>query len=118
MEDDAKASTATHPFTDVPGWADRYIAFAYENGLTKGGQIPAGTDDADSDMYRPLCSGRLGTVIRTAIRLNTPDTLAKAVGILPDSVNTSKFMRSDAVLSHGLRWELILRAAAKALPTN
>ena len=40
VEDDAKASTATHPFTDVPGWADRYIAFAYENGLTRACQIP------------------------------------------------------------------------------
>jgi len=29
---------------------------------------------------------------------NAPDTLAKAVGILPESVNTTNFMRSDVVL--------------------
>lgn len=26
----------THPFTDVPPWADRYVGWLYESGLTKG----------------------------------------------------------------------------------
>lgn len=26
----------SHPFTDVPAWADRAVAYAYENGLTSG----------------------------------------------------------------------------------
>ena len=26
----------SHPFTDVPGWADRYVAYAYEKGYTSG----------------------------------------------------------------------------------
>jgi hypothetical protein len=26
----------SHPFTDVPAWADKYIGYMYENGLTKG----------------------------------------------------------------------------------
>lgn len=26
----------THPFTDVPSWADKYVGWLYENGLTKG----------------------------------------------------------------------------------
>jgi len=47
----AKAASATHPFTDVPEWANRYIAYAYENGLTKGvSETSFGTGDADSDM--------------------------------------------------------------------
>ena len=35
-EDDALACTAKHPFTDVPGWADRYVAYAYEQGYSNG----------------------------------------------------------------------------------
>jgi hypothetical protein len=36
LEDEALASTATQPFSDVPAWADRYVAYAYEQGLTQG----------------------------------------------------------------------------------
>lgn len=35
-EAEAQAYTGTHPFNDVPEWADRYIAYMYGNGLTKG----------------------------------------------------------------------------------
>lgn len=38
LEDEALAYTGTHPFTDVPQshWAYRYIAYAYDQGLTNG----------------------------------------------------------------------------------
>lgn len=38
LEDEALAFTGTHPFTDVPTthWAYRYVAYAYQNGYTKG----------------------------------------------------------------------------------
>lgn len=36
-ESDALACQAEQPFSDVDTWADRYIAYAYEQGLTKGG---------------------------------------------------------------------------------
>lgn len=35
-EEEAKNCTYTHPFTDVPAWADKYIAYAYNKGLTNG----------------------------------------------------------------------------------
>lgn len=35
-EDEALATTAENPFTDVPEWADRYAAYAYENGIVAG----------------------------------------------------------------------------------
>lgn len=35
-ESAAKASTSKHPFTDVPKWADRYVAYLYGTGLAKG----------------------------------------------------------------------------------
>jgi len=96
----AKASSATHPFTDVPEWANRYIAYAYENGLTKGvSETSFGTGDADSDMYLTFMLRALGYRDTDGDFVwNAPDTLAKAVGILPESVNTTNFMRSDVVL--------------------
>ncbi len=36
LEDEALASTVSHPFSDVPAWADRYVAYAYAEGLTQG----------------------------------------------------------------------------------
>lgn len=35
-DSEAKDCTAANPFTDVPSWADRYVAWAYSKGLTKG----------------------------------------------------------------------------------
>ena len=35
-ENAAQSCTAKHPFTDVPGWADRYVAYAYEKGYSNG----------------------------------------------------------------------------------
>ena len=35
-EEQALACTYTHPFTDVPAWLDRYVAWAYVNGYANG----------------------------------------------------------------------------------
>ncbi len=35
-EDAALAYTGTHPFTDVPGWLDRYVAWAWAQGYANG----------------------------------------------------------------------------------
>ena len=45
-EDEALASTSTHPFSDVPNWASKYVAYAYEKGYTKGTWVNTfGTND-------------------------------------------------------------------------
>ncbi len=36
VEKEAKENKYTHPFTDVPKWADQYIGYMYEHGLTSG----------------------------------------------------------------------------------
>ncbi len=36
IEEKVLSTTYDHPFTDVPGWADRYIGFMYQTGLTQG----------------------------------------------------------------------------------
>ena len=35
-EDEALATTAAHPFKDVPAWADSYVAYAYQKGYSNG----------------------------------------------------------------------------------
>lgn len=35
-EETALSSEWTHPFTDVPSWANQYVGWLYESGLTKG----------------------------------------------------------------------------------
>lgn len=36
VETEAKAHTGSYPFTDVPSWANGYVAYAYNEGLTSG----------------------------------------------------------------------------------
>jgi hypothetical protein len=59
-EDDALSFTGTHPFTDA-GWADRYVAYAYSKGYTKGvSSTKFGTND-------PLTAAHYVTFILRAI---------------------------------------------------
>jgi len=51
-EAEAKEKNYEHPFTDVRDWADPYVGYLYENGLTKGiGDNKFGMDD--------LCSAQM-----------------------------------------------------------
>jgi len=52
MEDEALAGDYSHPFTDVPSWADGYIGYMYENGLTNG--ATATTFDPDGKCTRQM----------------------------------------------------------------
>lgn len=61
-EAEAKAGEYEHPFTDVPEWADQYVGFLYENGLTKGkDQTTFGTADlCSANMYVTFVLRALG----------------------------------------------------------
>ncbi len=51
-----------HPFSDVPAWADRYIGYAYEKGLTAGvggGRFGA-ADGCTAQMYAVMALRALG----------------------------------------------------------
>lgn len=88
-----------HPFTDVSSWADKYIGYAYKNGLTSGiSDTEFGTGDANSDMYLSFVLRALGYDDSAGdFAWNEPDALAKSSGILIDSVDTADFMRADVV---------------------
>lgn len=99
-ESEALNGTWSHPFTDVPAWADRYVGYGYEKGLTKGvSAMQFGTGNAGSDMYLTFMLRALGYDDSAGdFTWDAPDTLAKAVGILPDSVDTSNFLRADVAI--------------------
>ena len=61
-ENEALSHEKTHPFTDVPEWADGYISYAYENGLTEGvsDTLFAAEDPASPEMYLTFLLRALG----------------------------------------------------------
>ncbi len=99
-EQQALASGWSHPFTDVPKWADPYVGYAYENGLTKGvSATEFGTQAASAEMFLTFVLRALGYSDAGGVDFtwNDPYTLAAQIGILPDCVQTAAFWRADAV---------------------
>lgn len=103
-EQEALAGNWNHPFRDVPAWADHYIGYAYETGLTQGsGGTTFGTGDVNAAQYLTFILRSLGYSDTNGedFTWNAPETLAKSKGILTDSVNTAEFWRADLVtVSH------------------
>ncbi|MEA4849214.1 MAG: S-layer homology domain-containing protein [Clostridiaceae bacterium] len=99
-EPEAKNGSWSHPFTDVASWADKYIGYAYEKGLSSGiSATEFGTGNASSDMYLTFVLRALGYDDKSGdFAWNEPDTLAKSVGILTEDVDTADFLRADIVL--------------------
>lgn len=50
-ETEAEAGNYEHPFADVPEWAQAYVGYAWEKGITKGRDIEAGIFDPYGKMY-------------------------------------------------------------------
>ncbi len=82
-----------HPFTDVPEWADKYVGWLYESGLTKG---------VTAKLYgsqQPVTAWQYGTFIARALQdsetipygLITEEDIAKIDA-------DKKFIRADAVI--------------------
>ena len=60
-ETEALSGSWTHPFTDVPPWADQYIGYAYENALANGGDDGKfGTGAATAQMFATFVLRALG----------------------------------------------------------
>ncbi len=116
-ESEALSGSWRHPFTDVDSWADKYIGYGYEKGLTKGvSATKFGTGNADSDMYLTFMLRALNYSDASGdFAWNAPDTLAMAVGILPDGVDTVNFLRGDAVLVSWAALEADLKGGVQTL---
>jgi len=100
-EAEALSGTYTYPFTDIPDWADKYIGYAYTNGLANGQALTKfGTGEANAAMYLTFVLRSLGysdTNGRDFVWDN-PFQLARETGILPDGVDLELFLRADIVL--------------------
>jgi hypothetical protein len=116
-ESEALSGTWSHPFTDVDSWADKYVGYGYEKGLTKGvSATEFGTGNAGSDMYLTFMLRALGyDDSKGDFTWDAPDTLAKAVGILPDSVDTSNFLRADVAVVSWAALEADLKTGMQRL---
>lgn len=97
----AEAHTKSHPFHDVPAWADGIVSYAFENGLTKGiSETQFGAEDtASAEMYLTFMLRALGYSDGAYgdFTWDAPWTLAEGCGILPARVDRKHFLRADAV---------------------
>ena len=96
---EAAGMAKTHPFADVPAWADGYVSYAYDQGLTKGTSdttFGAG-DTATGAMYVTFMLRALGYADGTDFTWDDPWALAGDCGIVPETVDRANFLRADAV---------------------
>lgn len=60
-ESEALGQDWSHPFNDVPTWADKYVGWAYQKGYTKGiSQTEFGSGNIDSKSYMTFLLRALG----------------------------------------------------------
>ena len=91
----------THPFKDVAPWANKYVGYAYQNGLSKGvSATQFGSGNATAATYLTFVLRALGYSDANGADFtwDNPYTLARSINILPNKVDTSEFWRSDVVL--------------------
>ncbi len=98
-EKEAKEGTWSHPFTDVPAWADPYVGYAYTNGLTKGmSATKFGNDTASAGTYLTFMLRALGySDAKGDFAWDAPFALARGIGLLPAFADTEDFWRADIV---------------------
>lgn len=100
-EEEAKAMPTSHPFADVPAWADGYVSYAYAHGLTKGASETwlNARGDAGAAMYLTFMLRALGYSDQAdgQFTWDAPWALAIDCYILPEGVNCAQFTRGDAV---------------------
>jgi hypothetical protein len=98
---EAEAYPKTHPFSDVPAWADGYVSYAYDNRLTNGvSDTLFGTEStASAEMYLTFMLRALGYSDGDSgeFTWDAPWALAAWCGILPTQVDRTNFLRADVV---------------------
>ncbi len=99
VENEVKAGTFSHPFSDVPAWANNYVGYAYANNITKGvSAAKFGTDDVTTEaqfltfMLRAIgYSDQGGDFV-----WSNPFALAKSIGMSEKDTASAAFLRGDA----------------------
>lgn len=104
-EADAEAQladgTISHPFTDVPSWADSYVAWLYSNELTNGvtSTTYGAADECSAKMYCTFVLRALGysDSQNADFSYETAEEFAQGKGIFNTLLSGDSFLRDDAV---------------------
>jgi hypothetical protein len=99
-EPEVKAGTYTHPFKDVPAWADKYVGYLYQNGLTKGTSATTfePTLQCDWTMYSVFVLRSLGyTEANGSFVYSGAVAFAESLGLLLSGDADDTFLRDDMV---------------------
>lgn len=102
-EDEINGTEYDHPFTDVPEWADGYVGYAYENGITKGvsdtlfdSASPVTGQQYVTMVLRTLGYTDGGTYYGHSFTYETPFGLAELLGLLHAVRNGETFYKDPA----------------------
>ena len=99
VEDEVKAGSFSHPFTDVPAWANNYVGYAYANNITSGRSATVFDPDGVVDEMQFL------TFMLRAVGYsdaqgdfvwNDPFAFAYRVGLSNAQIEHRTFNRGDA----------------------
>ena len=97
----AMAHPKTHPFTDVPNWADGYVSYAYSDGLTNGvsDTLFGAGEPVSAEMYLTFVLRALGYADGDGndFSWDSPWALAAWCGIYPPQAANTSFGRGDVV---------------------
>ena len=89
-----------NPFDDVPGWAAKYVAYAYDNELTKGisdkqfGAVMA----ADAEQYTTFLLRALNYSDETDFSYGASKIFASSLGLFNGWEEGGKFTRADLIV--------------------
>lgn len=102
-EEAALASPAPQPFDDVPVWADRYVAYAYERGYTNGVSAThfAPSQPCTPGIYVEFILRALGYSDTTQTDVSTAPDRALQYGVITpgerEFLRANDFLRADVV---------------------
>ncbi len=118
QENAALNCTDENPFTDIPEWADRYAAYAYANGITKG------VSETEFGYSVKADCGQFATLLLRALSYTeeggdfsytTALTDGVKYGIINDTINSDKFLRGDMVIMSYLSLSVSVKGLDKPL---
>ncbi len=98
-EAEVKAGNFTHPFTDVPAWANNYVGYAYANNITAGRSATKFDTDGVVDEMQFLTFMLRAIGYKDAegdFVWNNPFALAKKIGMSDSDSAAATFVRGDA----------------------
>lgn len=109
----------SHPFTDVPEWANRYVGYSYLMGHTKGTSMTTfgSNDTAGAAAFLTFVLRALGYSDEAGgdFTWSNPYDLARNIGLLTSNVDTTKFLRADIALIAWNALSLPMKGGNKAL---